>query len=760
MCGWEGYLLFDPAKSDLSTAIAPPNHDMLVTVLDALPVPAFFLEMEEIRCNRAAEKLTGYHRDEISTVSAFFTRLCGKAAEKARTAFEADRKAGFIASRDFSVTCKDGTAIILELTGLDSGRQFCTMLDVTDSRRMERELLSVSKKLSSFTDASLDTFLLADLSGQIIEASDRCEQIYGYSKKDLLSMSLSDLETKETKAEATIHLQSALRRGRHRFISCHLLRDGSTMDIDASVMYLSDDRQFLVFIRDISNYRCPEREALQKTQKALIESEERYRALSTLTSDYVHCCSRSGELPYRVQWLGGAVEEITGFSEAEIFAKGCWLESVHPDDRKQLASHLMELRPGQSYSGEFRVVCKDGSICWIEESCRCEAGSGEGELRLYGACKNITAHKNAEITLRNVDKIFNLFLEHSPAYLIFKDKNHKILKLSKNFERLHGMTASEMVGKTYADFHPPEVAKRMMQDDLLVLSNGKPVQLEDELHGRIYSSLKFAIPQRGKSPLLVSIRTDITEHKEAENALCRLNEKLDRLVAERTAQLEAAILEQESFSYSVSHDLRAPLRHINSYSAMLLESYLEILPDEARDYLKRICKSTKRMGVLIDNLLELSRVSRTTIQRNQVNLSEMAEGIARVLEEMEPDRKVDFAIEPGLHANCDLVLVQQLFENLLGNAWKYTAKVPEARIEFSMVRSGKDAVFFIKDNGAGFDMIYRDKLFIPFQRLHGAEFEGNGIGLATAQRIVMHHGGSIWAEGEAGAGAQFYFTLP
>jgi hypothetical protein len=294
----------------------------------------------------------------------------------------------------------------------------------------------------------------------------------------------------------------------------------------------------------------------------------------------------------------------------------------------------------------------------------------------------------------------------------------------------------------------------------MVLASGKLSQTEEVLQGRFYSCLKFPIPQKDKPPLLVGIETDVTERKEIEVAIKQLNERLDRRVAQRTAQLEAAIREQEAFSYSVSHDLRAPLRHINSFCGILQEDYSDSITGQAREYLDRIRNATRKMGVLIDELLELSRVSRAVMQRVPVNLSDLNARIGLTLKEAEPERVVEFVIVPDLYADCDPTLVQQLFENLLGNAWKYTGNLPEARIEFGRLSSGNGDVFYIRDNGAGFDMAYKDKLFHPFQRLHGSEFEGNGIGLATAQRIVQRHGGSIWGEGTVGEGAQFYFTLP
>ncbi len=238
------------------------------------------------------------------------------------------------------------------------------------------------------------------------------------------------------------------------------------------------------------------------------------------------------------------------------------------------------------------------------------------------------------------------------------------------------------------------------------------------------------------------------------------NELLEQRVSERTADLKAALLEQESFSYSVSHDLRAPLRHINSFSAILNEEFEEHLPGEARNYLDRIRTASNKMGALIDHLLELSQVGRSQINLEPLDLSEVATSILDTLKEAEPKRCVEIVIENGITVLGDPSLLRQLFENLLGNAWKYTSNALSARIEFGCTVLAGQPTFFVKDDGAGFDMAYKANLFKTFQRLHGAEFEGCGIGLATAQRIIQRHGGRIWAEGMVDQGATFYFTLP
>ena len=241
-------------------------------------------------------------------------------------------------------------------------------------------------------------------------------------------------------------------------------------------------------------------------------------------------------------------------------------------------------------------------------------------------------------------------------------------------------------------------------------------------------------------------------------------EKAGRDLEDANRDLEATNRELEAFSYSVSHDLRAPLRSIDGFSQILLEDYSGELDEEGKDYLSRVRAASQRMGRLIDDLLGLSRVTRGAMSRERVNLSSLAQAVAGELREARPDRGVEFTVQKGLEVWGDPRLLRVALVNLMGNAWKFTEKEPEARIEFGqdeeLSRKGRVPVYYVSDNGAGFEMAYADKLFGAFQRLHGAEeFEGTGIGLATVQRVVHRHGGRIWAEGEVGRGATFFFTL-
>jgi PAS domain S-box-containing protein len=374
-----------------------------------------------------------------------------------------------------------------------------------------------------------------------------------------------------------------------------------------------------------------------------------------------------------------------------------------------------------------------------------------GRLRQEIARRESTAR-----ALRASEGFLQSIVENIPHMIFVKEATDlRFERINRAGEQLLGLSREDLVGKNDFDFFPVDQAKFFQERDRETLANRVVVDIAEEpietKSGRRWLHTKKVpvVDEHGAAKFLLGISDDMTERREAALALKAAHEAA-----------AAAIQELEAFSYSVAHDLRAPLRAIDGFSQALEEDCVDKLDDEGRDYLRRVRTSAHHMARLIDGLLGLSRLSRGELLREKVDLTQLARQAAGRLRETSPERQVELVVDEGLEAVGDARLLTAALDNLLGNAWKFTGKSPHARVEVGRQTLEGNPVFFVRDNGVGFEQAYAQKLFGAFQRLHSTtEFDGSGIGLATVQRIVRRHGGRVWAQGEVGRGATFYFTL-
>jgi PAS domain S-box-containing protein len=369
----------------------------------------------------------------------------------------------------------------------------------------------------------------------------------------------------------------------------------------------------------------------------------------------------------------------------------------------------------------------------------------------------VNERKQTEEALRQSEERFRLMVSDVKDYAILMlDPDGCVASWNAGAERTKGYRAGEILGQHFSRFYP--------EDDI---QSGKPAEaLKTALQKGRHEDEGWRVRKDGSRFWADVVITALRDGAGQLRGFCKVTrdttvrKRNDELLRLRNAQLEAANKELDAFSYSVSHDLRAPLRGIDGFSQALLEDYGDKLDSTAQDYLRRVRLAAQRMSTLIDDLLNLSRVTRSEIRREKLDLSSIVRSAAEDLQRAAPGRNVKFLIADGLTADGDSRLLRVAIENLLGNAWKYTSGHSCARIEFGLYRDNGRPAYFVRDDGAGFDPRYSERLFGAFQRLHGAaEFPGTGIGLATVQRIIRRHGGEIWAEGAVEKGATFYFTL-
>ena len=530
---------------------------------------------------------------------------------------------------------------------------------------------------------------------------------------------------------------------------------------------------------------------VDEKEKELSPSEEvaRLAAIVESSDDAIIGKTLDGTI---TSWNEGA-SRLYGYSAEEAIGQAIYL--VVPQDRHgEVVEILEKIRDGKRVDHfETERMTKAGKMVVVSLTIS-PIRDGAGET--VGASvigRDISARKQAEKELKSHrEKLEKLVRERTGA---LQETNKQLREGQKRLKEAEAMAHlghwdldlttnslywsdeiyrifeidPDKFGASYESFletiHPEdrelvnmaytESVKDRTQYDIshrLLFRDGK----EKFVNERCYTEYD----EEGKPVRSIGTVQDITEQKKAEDEINKLNEELEERVRQRTAELEAANTELEAFAYSVSHDLRSPLRSIDGFSQAVLEDYADKMDEEGQHYLRRVRAGSQRMGKLIDDILQLSRTTRRVMKREPVDLSEMALIVAEELRETDPGRNVKFTIVEGAEVTGDAHLLRVMLENLLGNAWKYSGGKEKAEIEFGVKKEDGATIYFIRDNGAGFEMKYADKLFVPFQRLHSdAEFAGSGVGLANVQRIIRRHGGRVWAEGEPEKGAVFYFTL-
>ncbi len=500
------------------------------------------------------------------------------------------------------------------------------------------------------------------------------------------------------------------------------------------------------------------------TDMALEESEWKYRQLYQASFDGIVSCDMHGKF----ERCNPAYEKMLGYSIEEL--KDMWFWEVTPEEEHEWEQKLVKekiTRDGHSGLYEKHYIRKDGTIFPIELSVYLIRDVNGEPSGMWAYVRDITERKEQERALLESEWRFRQLYEASFDGIASVNKSLVMNDANPAFCRMLGYTKDELLGRTTRSLTP----SKWHTWETEYVSNALAVYGSTGIYEKEYIRKDGAtipvelivFPIHTKQNEITgywAYARDITQRKRLEEERKKYNHDLENRVKTRTSQLEALNEELASFAHAISHDLRAPLRSINAFSQILLDEHEDQLNEDGKNYLSRINGASLHISNLIDGLLKLARLKREDLKNEDVDLSQIAKEIAAELQAISKHKRYEFDIEPDLHANGDPYLLRIILENLLNNAWKFTSNVEKPLIEFGAIEINDQKVFYVKDNGAGFDMRYIDKLFVPLQRLHSpGEFEGIGIGLATVSRIIKQHKGKIWAESNPGEGAVFYFTL-
>ncbi len=643
------------------------------------------------------------------------------------------------------------------------GQTVVSFVDITELKKREAALQESEGRFRAiFEQAALGITLrdAHDRRSPWLMVNDRFCAMTGYSRDDLNTISTADITLPEENGDADRN-NAALVEGqvgsysREKRIRC---KDGSWLWVDLTVTVVPDIEgkpdHIIATYQDIN--------ARKLAEARLRESEGRLRAIIAAEPECVAIVAPDGELLD----MNPAGLRMLQASSLEEMRRWPFLNQIAPQYRRAFVRLQHRILEGESGVLEFEAFGIHGKRCWLEIHAAPLHDASGAITALLGIARDVTERRLAREALAAERNLLRTVIDNLPDRIRVKDRGLRFILANTAWLRVRAPGREEVTGLRNSDLLPADMAARVEAEDRAVLESGtpsRPREVMDEAAGntRWYVTSKMPLlDSAGNVTGLVAISRDVTDFKRRSLEVEALNIALEARVAERTAQLSSANEELEAFASSVSHDLRAPLRHIDGMAAALLEDFGEALDAGGRDYAARIRAASRRMAGLIEDLLRLSRVTRTELKVADVQLSDMVLGIAEDLRREHPGRAVEFQAAPGLTARGDAGLLRAALVNLLQNAWKFTARCQRARVEFGTLQQDGATVYFVRDNGAGFDMKQADRLFGAFQRLHAdSDFPGTGIGLATVRRIMRRHGGDAWAEAVPGEGATFFFSL-
>ncbi|CAG0933697.1 two-component system, LuxR family, sensor histidine kinase DctS [Rhodocyclaceae bacterium] len=713
--------------------------------------------------NRGAERMFGWTAAEAAGRS--LTELHMQAADAGELARCVDTLRGGRCVRLSGLRLrKDGSTLHAEclftpLIGED-GRYagaVNTVRDITPLDESERALRQSEEKFNKAFHASPDAIVITrQADGVVVEANEGFERLTGYGVGETVGRHLVDT--------LNIWAHPQQRREFVGLVKAHGRVSGFEHDIrrkDGELRHCSvssvaidigGEPCLISVVRDITRQRLDEL-ALKASEERFVKAfnaNPNYATVSRLEDGRFVAVNQGFE-----RMTGWKAEEVLGRTAVDI---GLWAE---PAEREELVRRLKADGEWQGFKVHFRR--KNGEVVLIEGSCvLAEIG---GERQIIGIARDITEVQRAQDALRQSEEKFAKDFHSSPdGIMILRAEDGLIFDINESFEQLLERSRDEVVGRTVNDvglWARPELRAGFLAE---LRARGMVVGYEFELRtksGRVRDmTVSTALIDIGGVPCLISIARDITDQRRAEEEIRNLNVTLEHRVQERTVELEEAVREMESFSYSISHDLRAPLRAIAGYARIVEEDYAAAIDAEGKRLLGRIAGGAIRMGELIDDLLDFSRIGRADLKKSPVDMNLVVRDVIGELDEAGANRR-QFDIGDLPQAEADRGLLRQAWMNLLSNAVKYSRQRDPARIEVGGAIEGDELHYWVRDNGAGFDMAFSDKLFKVFQRLHrDPSFEGTGVGLALVARIVHKHGGRVWAEGAPEAGATFHFTLP